>query len=481
MSFCKFSTEQVANNKTQIDNIFIDNFLPSAPDLCVKVYLYGLYLATNDLEFDNTFEAFAKKLNISELDLETAFRYWEDQGLVQVLSTYPIQVLYKPLKDVINGTRLYKPEKYQKFNMQAQELFAGMRQITKTEYGEYYDFLEKSGMQQDALLMIIGYCIQTKKKAVGYNYILTVARNWAKEGILTAKQVEEKLFQAEQASSSLAEILTTLGIKRSPFIEEREMYQKWKEGMGFEDDAILFVAQSMKKKGGCERLNALLEKYFLNGKFSVAEIKHYLASQDEVYALAKSINRNLGVYYESLDSEIETYINPWLNLGFEPKALENMASYAFKSSIRSLDGLNNLVQKLYKVGVLSQAALDEYLANIVKLDSKIKHILEKLGIARRVNSFDRESYKTWKNVWMLSDELIDYAAELAKDKLSPIQYMARLLSSWHEKNILSVEEAKRFAPSQTAQAPAPQSPIKGRSYTTQDFQAMVQSIDEIEL
>ena len=123
MSFCKFSSELVANNKTEIDNIFIDNFLPNAPDLCVKVYLYGLYLATNDLEFDNTFEAFAKKLGISDLDLETAFRYWEEQGLVQVLSTYPIQVLYKPLKDVINGTRLYKPEKYEKFNTQAQELF----------------------------------------------------------------------------------------------------------------------------------------------------------------------------------------------------------------------------------------------------------------------------------------------------------------------------------------------------------------------
>ena len=135
MSFCRFSTELVANNKTQIDNIFIDNFLPSAPDLCVKVYLYGLYLATNDIEIDNTFEAFAKKLNISELDLESAFRYWEEQGLVQVLSTYPIQVLYKPLKDVFNGIRLYKPEKYEKFNSQAQELFKGMREITNTEYG----------------------------------------------------------------------------------------------------------------------------------------------------------------------------------------------------------------------------------------------------------------------------------------------------------------------------------------------------------
>lgn len=480
MSFCKFSSELVANNKTEIDNIFIDNFLPNAPDLCVKVYLYGLYLATNDLEFDNTFEAFAKKLGISELDLETAFRYWEEQGLVQVLSTYPIQVLYKPLKDVINGTRLYKPEKYEKFNTQAQELFHGTREITKTEYGEYYNFLEKSGMEQEALLMIIDYCLQSKKKAVGYSYILTVARNWVKEGILTAKQVEEKLYEAEQASTSLSAILKVLGIKRSASIDERELYQKWKEGMGFEDDAILFVAESMKKKGGFEKLNYLLEKYFLNGKFSVAEIKHFIASQDEIYTLAKQVNRNLGVYYESLDSEIETYINPWLNMGFEPKALEDMASYAFKSSIRSLDGLNNLVQKLYKLGILTKSALDEYLENIVNIDNQIKKLLEDLGISRRVNSFDRESYKTWKNNWGLNDEIIEYAASLSKDKLSPIQYMARLLASWHEQNITSLDEAKRLSP-KPATAQTPKTEIKGRSYTKQDFQAMVQSIDEIEL
>lgn len=480
MSFCKFSSELVANNKTEIDNIFIDNFLPNAPDLCVKVYLYGLYLATNDLEFDNTFEAFAKKLGISELDLETAFRYWEEQGLVQVLSTYPIQVLYKPLKDVINGTRLYKPEKYEKFNTQAQELFHGTREITKTEYGEYYNFLEKSGMEQEALLMIIDYCLQSKKKAVGYSYILTVARNWVKEGILTAKQVEEKLYEAEQASTSLSAILKVLGIKRSASIDERELYQKWKEGMGFEDDAILFVAESMKKKGGFEKLNYLLEKYFLNGKFSVAEIKHFIASQDEIYTLAKQVNRNLGVYYESLDSEIETYINPWLNMGFEPKALEDMASYAFKSSIRSLDGLNNLVQKLYKLGILTKSALDEYLENIVNIDNQIKKLLEDLGISRRVNSFDRESYKTWKNNWGLNDEIIEYAASLSKDKLSPIQYMARLLASWHEQNITSLDEAKRLSP-KPATVQTPKTEIKGRSYTKQDFQAMVQSIDEIEL
>lgn len=480
MSFCKFSTETIANNKTEIDNLFFDNFLPGAPDECVKVYLYGYYLAKNNLEIDNTFEKVAQKLNISELDLETAFRYWEEQGLVQVLSTYPIQVLYKPLKDVISGTRLFKPEKYENFNSQAQELFKGKREISKTEYGEYYDFLERSHMEQEALLMIINYCVESKQKAVGYNYILTVAKNWASDGLLTAKQVEEKLMQMEETSSTLAEILSALGLRRNSFIEEREMYQKWTDGMGFEDDAILFVAKSMKKKGGFERLNALLEKYFLSGKMSVGEIKHYNETKDATFALAKQINKNLGVYYESLDSEIETYILPWLEMGFEEDALLILASYAFKSSIRSLEGLNGLVQKLFKLGILTVAALNEYLAAVSSEDKKVKKLLEMLNVSRKVNSFDRESYKTWTNNWKMSEQLIEYAASLSADKLAPFPYMARLLASWHESGIKSVDEAKKVAPAAQTKA-LPKSEVKGRSYSKEDFQAMIQSIDEIEL
>ncbi len=479
MSFCKFSTEIIANSKVDIDNIFFEEFLPYAPEECVKVYLYGLYLAKNNLEMDNTFEKFAKKLNMNELDLESAFRYWEEQGLVQVLSTYPIQVLYKPLKDIISGTRLFKSDKFESFNMQAQELFRGKREITKTEYGEYYDFLERTHMEQGALLMIMNYCIESKQKAVGYNYILTVAKSWAKDGILTVKDVEEKLCQISGTFAKLETILAALGIKRNSFIEEREMYQKWTDGMGFDDSTILFVAKSMKKKGGCEKLNGLLEKYFMLGLMSEVEIKSFVENKDKLFDLAKQINKNLGLYYESLDSEVETYISPWLNLGFEEEALKELSVYAFKSSIRSLENFNSLVQKLYKLGILTLQSLHEYLNSVVSNDEQIKKVLTLLGLTRRVNSFDRESFKVWTNEWNLSQDIIEYAASISEGKLSPFPYLARLLASWHEQGVKTVDQAKKLSPK-----PEPRplvSDVKGRSYSKQDYQAMISSIDEVEL
>ncbi len=442
MAFCKFSTEMIANNKTEIDNIFIDSFMPSAPEECTKCYLYGLFLASSGLKIDNTLENFAKKLNMSEDDVESAFRYWEEQGLVQVLSTHPIEVVFNPLSNVFSGTKLYKPEKYEVFNRQAQMLFEGKREITKTEYGEYYDFLERSHMQQEALIMIMKYCIDSKQRAVGYNYILTVARNWANEGVLTVPQVEERLCEMEENQSSLAQILSALGLKRNSFIEERALYQKWTKELGFDDDAILFVAKSMKRKGGFERLDSLLEGFYNARKFSASEIKEHMLARESMKELAKQVNRNLGLFYESLDSEIESYISPWLGYGFEVDTILKVAEYAFKSSIRSLDGMDNLMKKLYKLGILTSESLLEYLGQLVKGDAQIKTVLEKLGLSRRVNSFDREMFKTWTEAWNMSEELIAHAASLSLGKLSPLQYMNRLLATWHEKGVKSVEESK---------------------------------------
>lgn len=432
----------IANNKTEIDNIFIDSFMPSAPEECTKCYLYGLFLASSGLKIDNTLENFAKKLNMSEDDVESAFRYWEEQGLVQVLSTRPIEVVFNPLSNVFSGTKLYKPEKYEVFNRQAQMLFEGKREITKTEYGEYYDFLERSHMQQEALIMIMKYCIDSKQRAVGYNYILTVARNWANEGVLTVPQVEERLCEMEENQSSLAQILSALGLKRNSFIEERALYQKWTKELGFDDDAILFVAKSMKRKGGFERLDSLLEGFYNARKFSASEIKEHMLARESMKELAKQVNRNLGLFYESLDSEIESYISPWLGYGFEVDTILKVAEYAFKSSIRSLDGMDNLMKKLYKLGILTSESLLEYLGQLVKGDAQIKTVLEKLGLTRRVNSFDREMFKTWTEAWNMSEELIAHAASLSLGKLSPLQYMNRLLATWHEKGVKSVEESK---------------------------------------
>ena len=70
MAFCKYSSESTLSSTTQVDNVFISQFLPNAPDVCVKVYLYGLYKCQDPNAFDNTLENFSSQLGLSPQDIE---------------------------------------------------------------------------------------------------------------------------------------------------------------------------------------------------------------------------------------------------------------------------------------------------------------------------------------------------------------------------------------------------------------------------
>ena len=484
MAFCKYSTEFIANSKTEIDNIFINDYLPFSSPQFSMVYIYGLYLCQSD-SFDNSLENFAKTLNMSQEDVVGAFEYWQEQGLVQILSTNPIQIVYIPLKNVLTANKLYKPDKYTTFNSQANEIFKGKRSISKHEYQEYYDFLERYHVEQVALLMIVKYCVESKKSAVGYNYILTVAKNWASEGITSTLQVEEKLKTMEEKNEDMSEIFKALSIKRLPTIEERAFLDKWQNDLGFQLDVVLYICKKLKKKSkfSFERVDALLTKYFEMKLCSVSEIEEFENEKQKLFDLAKEINKTIGVYYENLETVVENYILKWINMGFDNSFLLSVAEYCFKTSIRTLEGMDKTLLKFFKLGILTTNAFNQYIDQILYDDDKIKNILSTLSLNRNVNNFDRNLYKNWKENWGYNDEIIDYALTLAKGKQSPLKYLSKVLADWHEKGIKTLQEAKEFTKTNFIEDKSTQlkSNFTGRSYSKNELNALFQSIEEIDV
>ena len=132
-----------------VDNLFITDFLPKAPDLCVKAYLLGLCKCGQADDSENTMEFFARTLNVCEEDVVSLFKYWEDVGLVQVLSTTPIEVRYLPINTSLGNVKKFKIDKYTDFNIQAQELM-GKRMIMPNEFAEFYNLIENKHMQEAA-------------------------------------------------------------------------------------------------------------------------------------------------------------------------------------------------------------------------------------------------------------------------------------------------------------------------------------------
>ena len=68
---------------TEIENLFINEFLPAAPGDYVKVYLFGLMCARHGQDIDT--RKLALILGLSERDVEEAWIYWEAKGLVRIV------------------------------------------------------------------------------------------------------------------------------------------------------------------------------------------------------------------------------------------------------------------------------------------------------------------------------------------------------------------------------------------------------------
>ena len=485
MAFCKFSTGFIAESSIVLDSMFLNDYVPYAPESCLKVYLFGLAKCYNSTSYDNTIENFEKVLNLSKEDIISSFLYWQDQNLVQVLQLEPeIEVRYLPVKTASKNLKKFKVEKYSSFALSAQEILS--RPVSTNEINEYITLIESFSMQPEALLMIMKYCTNAKGENVSYQYILTVARNWAKEHILTCDKVEEKLMELNNTMSNSAEVAKALKFKGNISYEYQQLFIKWTKELGFELGTILHVAKQISKlstRNGFERLDNALIKYYEQKLFSILEIQEYEENKTALISLAKQINKAIGVYYENVENIIDTYILNWIKKGYDEQTLIQIANFCFKNNIRTLDGMNNTVNKFYKLGYTTLNGIVQYLNDKLSQDNEIKEVLTALCIERKVNSYDRDMFNTWVNIWKMPKDVINHAISLAKGKSSPMQYLNQVLSTWHSAEIKTLDEAKAYksTPTTTAAAQKQDNKVMTRSYTTEELNSLFDNLDEVEI
>ena len=438
--FSKFSSQFVQKSTTEIENVFLRDFLPNEKGDYIKVYLYGLYFCS--YKPDATLEDFCKDLNMSENDVINCMYHFQDLGLVQIINEEPFQVKYLPVKSVIENARKYNKDEFVNFNISAQELIKG-RMIGINEYTDYYTLLKSFNMTQEALLQIIKYCVELKGNRVTSAYILAVAKDWAYAKILTEEAVINKIDEMNASSPELKNIFDCLGLKRSPTYNDYNTYNIWKKEFNFSDETIIFVAKSLKHKGGMEKLHSKLVKCYETHLFSVKEIEDYYSNLSNMYEIAKNVCKNLGLYFENYEPVVENYINKWLNLGFSDEMIEYYSTQCFLGGTRNLEGMDTNINKLFKLGIVSIEAYNQFAEENIRNDEQILKILSLCGLARRVNSTDRELYKIWVNEWNFNCEIIEYVASLSVGKMQPINYMNKILATFKQQNISTLEEAKK--------------------------------------
>ncbi len=480
MALCSFSSALAMDSCTLVDNTFINEFLPLAPENAVKVYLYGLALCSLPNSEDNSMESICKVLSLSENQVLEAYGYWQSVGLVQIVAKTPLEVKYLSVKESAGSNKLRSKAKYKDFNDQIQSILSG-RMISPVEFNEYYHLIENRHFEPEALVMIIKYCTVIKDNAINYPYILKVASSFDHEGIRTATALEAKLLEQEKSSAEIKAILKTLGLNRDADLDERNLYLKWVNNYGFTEGVIKEVAKLQNKKGGMNKLDETLTKLYQQKLFTMEEIENYSKEKDMLYKVAKKVTSTLGLYYQNLESVVEVYIKDWVNKGYDEQTLTLLSNYCFKQDIKSLSLMNEVVLKLYKLGIVSIEAINEYIQGIVKTDANIKELLQKLGIVRRVNSSDRDFYKTWTQDWNFDSSIINFVCEKSKNAGNPIRYMNKLLLELNAKNIHSLAKAEKELASASVDKSENKHGFEEREYTKEELNALFDSLDDIEV
>ena len=431
-----FSKEISKSAYTAIENAFISEYLPVSSGDAVKVYLYGLYLCNNPA-MDKTLSEFAKTLSMEEKAIIDCYIYWEEFGLVSILSKEPFNVQYLPVKEAyFSKPKKYKAEKYSEFTKGLQILLPN-RMINTNEYAEYFNIMDSLNIKPEAMLLIVKYCVDKKGEDINYKYISKVAKDFGYREINTLEKVEKELSSYVLRTAELEKILKALSSKRKPDIEDLNLYKKWTQELNFESQNIVFAASKL-KKSSMEKLDEFMLKLYANKSFSKEEIANYLASREQVYNLTIKINKSLAIYIEVLDTEIDTYINKWLSFGYTEEALLYVATMQFKMSKNTLEDMNETLEDLRKKGIIDLSSINDHFEGIKLQDEFIKKLLITAGVNRRPTPWDRENLAIWKS-WNFSEEMILEAGKLSAGKSSPIQYINGILSNWKNLEIFTIE------------------------------------------
>lgn len=286
----RLSQESRRREQTPIENMFINEYMPSADGNAVKVYIYGLmqclYPSMTDVPITDS-------LSMSIAEVTAAFVYWQSKGLIRILEDDPLSVEYLTAEQPALTT--VTPGKYYNLIRAVNQMIAP-RMLTDTQIQCVYDCIEVLKMDEKTVLELIGHCMEEKGKKVSFNYIFKTGKHWATIGILTQEKAVDYLRNRQIAMHGATTILQRWGINRLPTLDERQMYEKWINEWGFDEEAILAVCPRLTDtvRPSFAVLNDRLRVLYEQKKVKPEDIAADTASINDEQEFARTVFRSMG-------------------------------------------------------------------------------------------------------------------------------------------------------------------------------------------
>ena len=345
-------------DSTNVENMFIAHFMPAAPELAVKAYLYGLMLVSGAETGDTDI---ASALGCCDTDIRAAFAYWQSAGLVEIISEEPLQICYRSVKEALSrGALDTSGAVYGEFVRRIQEA-AGTRIITGAELKKLYDWLDVYGFEQDAAVELFRCCLDLKGARTNVSYMDAVARTLAGKGALTADAVREHFAEETLLKSGAARILRSWNIRANPTEAQLALYEKWTKAWGFDEAAIDIALTKMTsaERMSFNYLDKILCEWHEKGAIDIDSARERLRQEDAMAELTRQVFVRAGLASKPA-SEQKLLIEDWnLNKHIDAEIIL-LAADLSKGATRQFVSVRKLVNEWYEHGISSASEAKAY-------------------------------------------------------------------------------------------------------------------------
>ncbi len=305
MATGKFEKDNPLSQLICIEDAFACDFLPSLSPICIKTYVFMLYVC-NHSEFKlNSVQKFARACSLTEAEVLFALEELNKKHLINFISNpFSFEICSATKAKSFDSAYSFDTlNAYSDYFAGIRALFPG-RSISSSEYDVARDWIELYDFSVEAALLLIAHCISIKDKTISFKYMDSVALSWANEGIITSEAAEEYIALYQAKHHDAAKLLLHLGIKRTPTADEVKLYQKWTNELGFNFKAIVAACSETTKTSNPSF--AYIDRIILSlsslGLTEEKAIKAYLSESSQDRRVASAILFELGERNKSVTS-----------------------------------------------------------------------------------------------------------------------------------------------------------------------------------
>ena len=183
-------------------------------------------------------------------------------------------VMARPLRPdpVYVAKRIREEKEIESLLNEAQYILG--RPVSPNENAGMIMMHDNDGLPCEVILMLLTYGTSNQK---GMRQIEAMGAAWAKEGILTLEQADEKIRELEQSKEAYRKIQSILGLEyRKPSAKEEENYTRWLNEWKFSDEMIkeaYDICVNAKGKYIPNYVNTILMRWNQNGIRTVEQVR----------------------------------------------------------------------------------------------------------------------------------------------------------------------------------------------------------------